>query len=74
LSFFGSTARGDASPHSDVDLLAAFDSRRSLSTLDVVAIQLRISGLLGHPVDLSEEGTLKPRVKLRVDTEAVRAF
>ncbi len=63
LSLFGSTARGDASPDSDVDLLAAFDSSRKLSTLDVVAIQLRISGLLGRPVDLSEEGTLKPRVK-----------
>jgi hypothetical protein len=74
LSLFGSTARGDASPGSDVDLLAAFDSRRRLSTLDVVAIQLRIAGLLGRPVDLSEEGTLKPRVKLRVDPEAVRAF
>ena len=59
---------------SDVDLLAAFDSSRSLSTLDVVAIQLKIAGLLGRPVDLSEEGMLKPRVKLRVDPEAVRAF
>jgi predicted nucleotidyltransferase len=74
LSLFGSTARGDASPDSDIDLLAAFDSRRRLSTLDVVAIQLRISGLLGRPVDLSEEGTLKPRVQLRVDPEAIRAF
>jgi predicted nucleotidyltransferase len=73
LSFFDSTARGDGSPDSDIDLLAAFDSRR-LSTLDVVAIQLRLSGLLGRPVDLSEEGTPKPRVQLRVDPEAIRAF
>jgi predicted nucleotidyltransferase len=73
LSLFGSTARGNASPDSDVDLLAAFDSRRRLSTLDVVAIQLKISGLLGRPVDLSKEGTLKPRVKSRVDPKAVRA-
>jgi len=74
LSLFGSTARGEASPGSDVDLLAVFDSTRKLSALDVVGIQLKLSRLLGQPVDLSEEGTLKPRVKSRVDPEAVRAF
>jgi predicted nucleotidyltransferase len=74
LSLFGSTARGEASPESDVDLLAAFDRSRQLSTLDVVGIQLRLSRLLGCPVNLSEEGTLKPQVQSRVEPEAVRAF
>ena len=74
LSLFGSTARGEASPDSDIDLLAAFDGTRKLSTLDVVGIQLKLSSLLGCPVDLSEEGTLKPRVRARVEPEAVRAF
>ena len=74
LSLFGSTARGEATPDSDVDLLAAFDGARKLSALDVVGIQLKLSGILGCPVDLSEEGTLKPRVRSRVEPEAVRAF
>jgi predicted nucleotidyltransferase len=74
LSLFGSTARDEASPHSDVDLLAAFDRTRRLSTLDVVGIQLKLSRLLGCQVDLTEEGTLKPRVRSRVEPEAVRAF
>jgi predicted nucleotidyltransferase len=74
LSLFGSTARGEARPDSDIDLLAAFDDARPLSLLDVIRIENQISDLLGHAVDLIEEGTLKPRVRHSVDREAMRAF
>jgi uncharacterized protein len=74
LSLFGSTARGEARPDSDIDLLAAFDNARRLSLLDVIRIENQISDLLGHAVDLIEEGTLKPRVRQSVDREAMRAF
>jgi predicted nucleotidyltransferase len=74
LSLFGSTARGDRRPDSDIDLLAAFDETRRISLLDVAGIELRLSGLLGQPVDLVEEGTLKPRVQRSVEAEALRAF
>ncbi|MGC9949005.1 MAG: nucleotidyltransferase family protein [Bryobacteraceae bacterium] len=74
LSVFGSTARGDGRPDSDIDLLAGFDETRRLSLLDLVGIELRLSSLLGQPVDLVEEGTLKPRVQRNVEAEAVRAF
>ena len=74
ISLFGSTARGEQRPDSDVDLLAAFDSSRRLSLLDVVGIERQISDVLGRPVELVEEGTLKPRVRRTVDAEAVRAF
>lgn len=74
LSLFGSTARGDTGPDSDIDLLAAFDGARQLSLLDVIGIERQIAAFLGRPVDLIEEGTLKPRVKDRVEREIVRAF
>lgn len=74
LSLFGPTARGDAGANSDVDLLAAFDESRRLSLLDVVGLELHLANLLGCPVDLSEEGQLKPRVQESVKTEVVRAF
>ena len=44
ISLFGSTVRGEQRPDSDVDLLAAFDSSRRLSLLDVVGIERQISG------------------------------
>jgi predicted nucleotidyltransferase len=37
-------------------------------------LELRLAELLGTPVDLVEEGTLKPRVRSRVEAEALRAF
>jgi len=74
LSLFGSTARGDGRPDSDIDLLAAFDHTRRISLLDVVGMQEQISSMLGRAVELVEEGTLKPRVQKNVEAEAVRAF
>src|SRR6266568_969193 len=52
LSLFGSTVRGDRSPDSDIDLLAAFDETRRISLPDVVGIELRLSELLGQTVEL----------------------
>jgi uncharacterized protein len=74
LSLFGSTARGAARPDSDIDLLATFDKARPLSLLDVIRIENQLTDLLGQPVDLVEEGTLKPHVRQNVDRELVRAF
>jgi uncharacterized protein len=74
LFLFGSTARGDRRPDSDIDLLAAFDETRRISLLDVAGIELQLSDLLGQPVDLVEEGTLKPRIRRSVEAEALRAF
>jgi predicted nucleotidyltransferase len=74
LSLFGSTVRGDRRPDSDVDLLAAFDETRRISLLDVAAIEIKLSELLGQKVDLVEEGMLKPRVRKSVEVEILRAF
>jgi predicted nucleotidyltransferase len=74
LSLFGSTARGDDRPDSDIDLLAAFDDIRRISLLNVVGMEEQISRMLGCTVELVEEGTLKTRVQKKVEVEAVRAF
>lgn len=74
LSLFGSTARGDAGPSSDVDLLATFDSTRRISLLDIAGMELDLAEMLGCKVDLIEEGALKPRIQEMVEAEAVRAF
>ena len=74
LSLFGSTARNEARPESDIDLLAAFDDAQNLSLLDMIGIENRLADLLGHPVDLIEEGTITLRAQENVSREAVRAF
>jgi len=45
-----------------------------LSLLDVIGIENRLADLLGQPIDLIEEGTLRPRVQKSVSREVVRAF
>ena len=66
--------RGAATATSDVDLIAEFDTTKHPSLLDMVGLENRLSDLLGAPVDLSPEDTLKEPVAQRAAREAVRAF
>lgn len=74
LRLHGSLARGTATAASDIDLIAEFDESKNVSLLDMVGIENRLSDLLGAPVDLSPEHTLKPPVEARATREAVLAF
>jgi hypothetical protein len=65
---FGSRARGDAKPQSDLDLLVGLEPGRSL--LDVVAIRQDLEDLLGYSVDVVTEGGLSPYLRERVLSEA----
>jgi predicted nucleotidyltransferase len=56
---FGSVARGDASPDSDIDFLVEFEPGRSL--LDQVHLIDELGSLLGTRVDVVAKGGLLPR-------------
>jgi hypothetical protein len=68
LRVFGSVARGEASPESDLDLLADFEPRRDL--VDVAGLKLDLEALLGCKVDVVEEASLSPYVREQVLREA----
>ncbi len=74
LTLYGSVARDEADSNSDVDLLASFDEGKHLSLLKVVAIQRRISEVLGHPVDLGELECVKPRLKPYIESDLINVF
>lgn len=75
LFLHGSYARGTATlGASDIDVIAEFDAERRLSLLDMVAIENRLTELLGCPVDLSPLKTLKEPVRDKARREAVLAF
>ena len=65
---FGSRARGDARPDSDLDLLVRFEKGRSL--LDLVGMKLALEELLGFRVDVVSEPGLSRYVRDRVLAEA----
>ena len=75
LFLHGSYARGTAvSEVSDVDVIAEFAPGRRLSLLDMVAIESRLTDMLGIPVDLSPAKGLKEPVAAQASREAVLAF
>lgn len=65
---FGSVARGEAGPHSDIDLLVKMEEGRSLLDLSALALDLR--DLLGVKVDVVSEDGLYWLLRRRILKEA----
>jgi predicted nucleotidyltransferase len=70
LSLFGSVARDEARPDSDVDLLVEFS--QPIGLFKFIELQQKLEALLGSKVDLGTPRSLKPRIKERVLQEAIR--
>ncbi|MFN8459241.1 MAG: nucleotidyltransferase family protein [Anaerolineae bacterium] len=69
VRIFGSLARSQARPDSDVDLLVKLDAGRSL--LDLIAIKQDLEDLLGCAVDVVTEAGLSPYIREQVLKETV---
>ena len=63
VGLFGSIARGDASPRSDVDILVEFDAPSFDHYMD---LKFYLEERLGRPVDLVLKGSLKPALRERI--------
>lgn len=68
LSVFGSTARGEEGPESDVDLLVRFRKPIGLSRL--IKLEDRFAEILGRRVDLGTPSGLHPLIQNKVLQEA----
>ena len=66
---FGSVARGDNDPASDIDFLVDLEPGRTLFDLSGLLIDLET--LLEQKVDVVTERGLRPRVRERVLAEAI---
>ena len=73
LFLFGSTARNEAGPASDVDLFFDFDDP-GFSLVELVALQERIADLLHIRADVMSRGSLHPRLRSSIEGSAVRVF
>jgi len=69
IRVFGSVARGDARPDSDVDFLVDLEPGRSL--LDLGGFLMDLQDLLGRNVDVVTEKGLRERLRDRVLQEAI---
>lgn len=68
LRVFGSVARGDDRPSSDIDLLVDMAPDRSL--LDVVGLGQDLEDLLDRHVDVLTDGSLHPALRARILAES----
>jgi predicted nucleotidyltransferase len=69
LALFGSVARDEAGPDSDVDILVEFDGP---ATFDgYMGLKFLLEERFGRAVDVVTRGALKPRLAPRVEREAL---
>jgi len=70
LALFGSCARGDETPESDLDFLVEFEAKSFDAYMD---LKEYLEKLLGRRVDLVLADAIKPRLRPAIIEEAVHA-
>ncbi|HVY34795.1 MAG TPA: nucleotidyltransferase domain-containing protein [Caulobacteraceae bacterium] len=73
LFLFGSVAKNEAGPDSDVDLFFDFDSPR-FSLIELVALSDRITELLHARADVMSRGSIHPRLRSSIEGSALQVF
>jgi predicted nucleotidyltransferase len=73
LYVFGSAARGEAGPDSDVDLFVDYDPE-AFDFVHLIRLREELSLLLGRPADLTTRDGLHPDLRDDIEAEAVRVF
>ena len=66
LALFGSALRDDFGPDSDVDVLVEFEQGAVVGLMDMGAMELELSELLGRKVDLRTPAELSRYFRRRV--------
>ncbi|MBL7141450.1 MAG: nucleotidyltransferase family protein [Planctomycetes bacterium] len=74
LAIFGSAARGEAGPQSDLDMLVEFEPKARIGFLALAALGRELSALVGRRVDVVPKGGLKPLIRDEVLREAEVVF
>jgi predicted nucleotidyltransferase len=71
---FGSVARGQARPQSDIDVLVDLDPDQRISVFQYARLKLYIGELLGGASEVVNLRKLKPLLRDNILHEAVNAF
>jgi predicted nucleotidyltransferase len=73
LYLFGSTARDEAMPQSDVDVLIAFEPEAHPTLFDLARIRHLLAAALETETDLVMQDAIRPQLKEQILREAIRA-
>lgn len=74
VSLFGSTARAEAGPASDIDVAVALDAGAKIDLFRFAAISEQVSRLLDIRVDMVVEPSRNPRMQAQIDRDRLHVF
>ena len=74
VSLFGSMARGDTDPKSDVDLLVEMDPQSHFSLFELLDLQDDLQALLGRPAHIAFASKLRPWLRDEILQEAIPIY
>lgn len=74
LWMFGSRARGDAQPDSDLDILIDIDPATDFGWKNLTGVSLACQDATRLPVQIALRGELKPRFAARIADDLVEVF
>jgi|SRR3972149_1234038 len=73
-ALFGSVARGDARPDSDIDIMIELAPDAGLDVFKYVGLKMYIEGLFPGSVDVVDRDALKPLLRAPTANDAIYAF
>ena len=74
VALFGSLARDEQRPVSDIDILVDLDPAIVATMFDYAGLKDYVAGLFHGPVDVIDREALKPRLRPRAAADAIYAF
>ena len=74
LALFGSTARSEARPDSDVDLLIDLEPERRMTLFDLSEIKFFASEVLGQQADITIRKSVRDGYRAGIEADAVQVF
>jgi uncharacterized protein len=73
-ALFGSLARGEARPDSDIDIMIEIDPKAALDVFEYVGLTMFVEQLFEVPVDVVDRDALKPSIRSPASNDAIYAF
>lgn len=74
LYLFGSRARGDNRPTSDLDVYVDYDYDKKFSLLDLAGIKIALEDELGLDVHITTKSSLHPMLREKIEAQSVCVF
>ena len=74
LDLFGSVARGEERPDSDVDLACRISEDAVVTLFDFAGLRIKLEDMLQRPVDLVERDMLRGRLRRHAEPDMTPVF